>query len=424
MQTLKARWIFPGTSPPIPDGRITIDDGTIVRVGADLPDPVDLDLGAVAIVPGFVNAHTHLELGPIPWDESTGPEDQIEWLKRVIRSRFDRSDEEVEALIQRNIRSAIEAGTTALGDITTAGRSWDAVATAPVWATVFAEVLGLSEARSGQTWAAADQWLNRLPPQDLQSQTRAGLSPHAPYSTAGWLYRAAGERGLPTPRWECGLLPLATHLGEMPAERELLASRTGPLRGFLDDIGAWSEAEWDPCGTSPIDFIDADRELQPVDWLIAHGNIFEPDEFSRLVVPPDVRTPRRVAVAYCPRTHARFGHPPHPFRAMLAAGVVVCLGTDSLASSPTLSILDEVRFLHRHHPDVPGATLLRMATLNGAWALRRDHQTGSLEPGKSADLAVLSIDPTTTPADPHALWLDRDDPPQATLWRGRFVASR
>ena len=404
-RTIGARWILPGTAPPIRDGSITINGERIVRVGpADPSAPLDLDLGSVAIVPGFVNMHTHLELGPDPWDEASGPEAEVEWLGRVIRSRLDRLPEAVADLIRLNVAAAVAAGTTALADITTSGQSWAAVAGAPVWGTVCAEVLGLSDFRSHQTWQAATAWLATLSPPTSTDQTRPGLSPHAPYSTAGWLYQAAADSGL----------PLTTHLGEMPEEREFLTSRSGPLRQFVEGLGAWTDT-WQPVGPAPADYVTS----HPADWIIAHANIFEPAEYRRFV--PDQADPLspRVAIAYCPRTHARFGHPPHPFRAMLAAGVVVCLGTDSLASAPSLSILDEIRFLHRHHPDVPGAVLLRMATIGGAWALRRDDQTGSLEPGKSADLAILALG---AKADPYLGWLEDESSPLGTMFRGEFVA--
>ena len=405
-RTLRAAWVFPGAGPPIAGGRVTVAEGLIVRVEAGPAEAGDLDLGDAAIVPGFVNAHTHLELGPIPRDEAAGPEDEVEWLARVIRSRGDASPAEIAARIARNVRARVESGTTALGDITTAGASWPAVAAAPLWGTVFAEVLGLSEARGEQTWRATKDWLRSLPPIHPAAQVRPGLSPHAPYSTAGRLYARAAESGL----------PLATHLGELPEEREFLAHKAGPLRRFVEGLGAWTDA-WEPVGPAPVDYLPG-----AADCIVAHANIFRKDEFARLVDRSDDLGPRP-AVAYCPRTHARFGHPPHPFRAMLAAGVVVCLGTDSLASSPTLSLLDDLRFLRRHHPDVPPATLLSMATAHGAWALRREHQTGTLAPGKSADLAVLALGPAPA-ADPHDRWLLDDAPPLATMFRGRFVAGR
>ena len=203
----------------------------------------------------------------------------------------------------------------------------------------------------------------------------------------------------------------------MPEELELLGARAGRLRGFLEALGAWDD-DWEPVGPRPADYVRK-GDLRNADWLIAHGTYLDPSDFWQLR-PEAAPEGRRVAVAYCPRTHARFGHAPHPFREMLARGAVVCLGTDSLASSPTLGILDEVRFLHRADPTLPGPLLLTMATLFGAWALKADTVTGSLKPGKSADLAVVAL-PDRDEADPHALLLDSDSPVVGTVFEGAFL---
>jgi cytosine/adenosine deaminase-related metal-dependent hydrolase len=203
----------------------------------------------------------------------------------------------------------------------------------------------------------------------------------------------------------------------MPEESELLEHRTGRLRAFLEDIGAWDD-DWDPIGPRPADYIRR-GDLRQADWIVAHGNYIAPSEFWQLR-PDAAPDDQRVAVAYCPRTHARFGHAPHPYRAMLERGIVVCLGTDSLASSPTLGILDEIRFLHQLDPSARGELLLTMGTLFGAWALRSDELTGSLKPGKSADLAVVPL-PDRDDPDPYALLLDSDLPVAATMFRGEFV---
>src|SRR5262249_53744812 len=122
---------------------------------------------------------------------------------------------------------------------------------------------------------------------------------------------------------------------------------------------------------------------------------------------------------YCPRTHAFFGHSPHPFRRLLEQGVRVALGTDSLASNPDLDLLAEARFLRRLHPDLPGELLLRLATLSGAEALGWEDQTGGLEPGKSADLVVLPVPPG---GGPYAFLDEPDATPRRVLSRGRWVA--
>jgi cytosine/adenosine deaminase-related metal-dependent hydrolase len=273
---------------------------------------------------------------------------------------------------------------------------------------VFAELIGLKRFLGLQTSDEAWNWLSTIRPENqVAACARPGLSPHAPYSTSDWLYyKAAGSR-----------LPLSTHLAEMPEELRLLEHRDGPLRQFLEDLDAWDN-EWEPIGPRPADYVRR-GELRDADWLIAHGTYFDPSEFWQLR-PEAAPNGHRVAVAFCPRTHARFGHDPHPYRALLERGVIVCLGTDSLASSPSLSILDELRFLHRRDSSLSGELLLTMATLFGAWALRAETTTGSLRPGKSADLAIIPL-PDRDDSDPYRLILESDEPVLATVFEGDFV---
>jgi cytosine/adenosine deaminase-related metal-dependent hydrolase len=131
--------------------------------------------------------------------------------------------------------------------------------------------------------------------------------------------------------------------------------------------------------------------------------------------------PPNASIIYCPRTHTAFGHAPHPFRLFLARGIRVALGTDSLASNPDLSILSEMRHLHRLYPDVPGDVLLRMATLSGAEALDRAAETGSLEACKSADLVVVPL-ATGSDNDPYKRVLESDLSVDRVLFRGQWLA--
>jgi aminodeoxyfutalosine deaminase len=405
--TVSARYVFPVEGPPIANGFVTIEGGRIEAVGASFDGTVDLALGNVAIVPGFVNAHTHLELSRIAQSEE--PEDEIRWLRRVIEQRRGSAPEGRLEAVEKNLAASLAAGTTLLADTTTAGLSWEHVAAAPVRAVVFAEVLGLQQHRGLQTSYDAWEWIGSLTQADqVAACARPGLSPHAPYSTAGWLYQRAAGSGL----------PLSTHLAEMPEELELLERREGALRRFLEDLGAWDD-EWEPIGVRPTDYIRK-GELRDADWLIAHGTYIDPSEFWQLR-PEAARNGHRVAVAYCPRTHARFGHAPHPYRAMLERGAIVCLGTDSLGSAPSLSVLDEARFLHARDDSLNGPLLLTMATLFGAWALRAEGVTGSLKPGKAADLAIIAL-PDREAEDPHELVLESDLPVLASMFEGDFTS--
>jgi aminodeoxyfutalosine deaminase len=405
--TLSARYVFPVEGPPIEDACLTIEEGRIQRVGPAGERDADLDLGNVAILPGFVNAHTHLDLSRPERCIDAKVEDEIDWLRQVVEYRRRASADDLRRAVQRNLAASLAAGTTMLADTTTAGLSWDLVAGAPVCAVVFSELIGLQRTRSTQSSQQAWDWLGTIDPDaQLATRCRPGLSPHAPYSTAGWLYeKAAASR-----------LPLSTHLAEMPEELELLKRREGRLRRFLEDLGAWDEA-WEPIGPHPIDYVRRGT-LRQADWVIAHGTYLDPSEFRQLR--PNDKDEERVAIAYCPRTHARFGHAPHPFRAMLEQGVVVCLGTDSLASSPTLSILDEIRFLRCRDDSLNGQRLLTMATLAGAWALRTENAIGSLKLGKSADLAIVAL-PDREEPDPHQLLLESDLPVVSTVFGGTFV---
>jgi cytosine/adenosine deaminase-related metal-dependent hydrolase len=408
--SIQARYVYPVEGPPIENGCLTIEEGRIAWVGPAAERPGDIDLGNVGIVPGFVNAHTHLELGPLG-GPGRDEESEVFWLRHVVEQRRSSTDSALRMAVERNVQASIDSGTTFLADITTAGLSWESVAAAPVRAVVFAELIGLKRDRGLEMSDQAWRWLGSIRPENqVAACARPGLSPHAPYSSAGWLYhKAVASR-----------MPLSTHLAEMPEELRLLQHRDGPLRRFLEDLGAWDD-DWEPIGPRPADYVRK-GELRNADWLIAHGTYLEPDDFWQLR-PGAAPEGHRVAVAFCPRTHARFGHAPHPYRALLERGAIVCLGTDSLASSASLSILDEIRFLHQRDGSLSGELLLTMATLFGAWALRAETTTGSIKPGKSADLAIVGL-LDRDDKDPYNLLLESECPVVGTVFEGDFVSGQ
>jgi cytosine/adenosine deaminase-related metal-dependent hydrolase len=394
--TLTAAWVFPVSAPPLHKGTLTVLGERILAVEPHGARRADLDLGNCAVLPGLVNAHTHLDLsglrGAVPFSG-----DFTDWLRAVIRHRRARTPEQVDADVRAGLAESLRHGVTLLGDISGDGRSWGALSESPIRAVVFRELLGLPAERAEQARAAAHDWLASHPP---TPNCRAGLSPHAPYSVRADLFAHAARLALPL------AAPLAVHLAETAAEDELLRRHDGPFVPLLRELGVW-----DPGGLAESIAHVTHLCDQPVPRLFVHANYLDP---GAAAVPPGA------TVVYCPRTHAFFGHPPHPFRDFLARGVRVALGTDSLASNPDLDLLAEARFLHRLYPDLPGPTLLRLASLAGAEALGWGEETGSLEPGKSADLAVLPL-PTSAAADPHRLVLEAAAPVRATLCRGRWL---
>jgi cytosine/adenosine deaminase-related metal-dependent hydrolase len=455
----KARYVFPVDGPVIHDGSVHVQGQRIVRVGPSVGPPT-VDLGAAAIVPGFVNAHTHFDLSGLR-AKQLGGRSFVDWLRAVIAARREMDAKAVHHAVGRGIDASLAAGTTLVGDISSGGMSWTPLARSPLRATVFCELLGLGSDRAVHTAKAARSWLSAMavaadaaqPPTaasdalvfddgtpleslpDLSGTTLSqrlvpALSPHAPYSTHPLLYDLAG-------RWGTGAgATLCSHLAETREELRLIRDRAGPLRAFLESIGAWNEA-WRPPGPSPLDYLRR-SDTERANWLIAHGNYLTDDDIvatGRLQSavggePPAVgerqpamsdRPLRRLAVAYCPRTHFYFAHAPHPYPKLLASGVAVCIGTDSLASTPTLSVLDELRFLRRRDPNLPGATLLHMATLAGAWALGRERDCGSLSPGKFADLAVIRLPADRDETDPHELLLQSNQPVTGAMIGGQWV---
>jgi cytosine/adenosine deaminase-related metal-dependent hydrolase len=396
--TLAARWVFPVSGPPLAGGTVTLAGQHLVAIEPHGRRRPDMDLGDVAILPGLVNCHTHLDLSGLR-DRCAPIADFTGWLRQVIAHRRATLPEQVESHIRDGLAESLRHGTTLLGDITAGGASWPILADAPVRSVVFYELLGLTLERADQSLEAACNWLTSLNIPTSQSYA-PGLSPHAPYSVRVRLFAGAALLA------RIVYCPVAIHLAESQDELELLHHRRGPFVQFLQDLGVWDA---DGLATSPYEVMELCGQRIPK--LFIHGNYLA----------PSARIPPNSTIVYCPRTHAAFGHPPHPFAEFLARGVRVALGTDSLASNPDLSVLAEVRFLHQRRPEVPGETLLRMATLSGAEALGWAAATGSLEPGKSADLVVVPLAPGEN-RHPYERLLDCDLPVSRVMIRGRWIA--
>jgi cytosine/adenosine deaminase-related metal-dependent hydrolase len=401
-RTLTARWIFPVSGPPFERGTVTVRGERVEAVEPRGTRRPDEDLGNVAIIPGLVNAHTHLDLsgarGLIP---PTDPDHFTDWLRGVIAYRRSRTQEQVQADIRAGLAECLRFGTTLIGDITNGGASYSFLVRAAARANLFWEVVGLTKERYEAVREefiikAGLSWSDDAPPAEYPGSPlcRWDLSPHAPYSV---------DHGLA--RRDLWLGHAAIHLAESPAELDLLATRTGPFVPFLQELGVWNPAAL----TAGLkDFLGASPATRPP-VLFIHCNY----------LPADAPLARVHTIVYCPRTHAAFGHPPHPFREFLARGVRVCLGTDSLASNPDLDILAEARFVRSRYPDFPGDQLVKMITLWGAEALGWADQCGSLEAGKSADLVAVPL-PDGDAADPHELLLADDIGERKTMFRGAW----
>lgn len=373
---LRARYVLPVDRPPIENGCVHIAAGVVAAIQKHRRAGLaERDLGDVALLPGFVNAHTHLELtrlhSRVPFSGSFAA-----WIESLLSQTQAATDEQTaRESIRRGVRESLAAGVTTVGDIGHGRHPFDELARGSMRAVCFVETLGI-----GRTAQSALRRLEAAIDERacVPRKTWAGISPHAPYSTAREVYvrcvKLAASQG-----WR-----LCTHLGESREELQFLADGTGPLRELLDRRQLL-DASFEPLRTSPVAFA---RSVGLLDHptLLAHVNYATDEELDTLAR-------SRCSVAYCPRSHRYFRHEPHRFRDMLARGINVCAATDSLASNDSLCVLDELRFLRQEHPDLRPNTLIEMGTSRGAAALGLDSLVGTLAAGKLADLVAIPLDP-------------------------------
>jgi cytosine/adenosine deaminase-related metal-dependent hydrolase len=338
------------------------------------------DLGNVALIPGLVNAHTHLEFSHLP-----APLEPLQsfpdWIRCVVASRRLNSVPVAES-IRLGLEESSRSGTVAVGEIATQDDL--SVYQRKSSLVVFRELLGLKEENLPELMEVGERHLQ----QGALWGIVAGLSPHAPYSVHPKLLRGCVDLC-------CQYrAPLAMHLAESPAELELLSSGTGPLRRMLEDFGVWREGIF-PGGRSPGEILEILTDAPHV--LVIHGNYLSESEQAFLVGRP------QFTVVYCPRTHAAMGHPPHPWRSLVENGVRVALGTDSRASNPDLSLFAELQFLKQRSPEVPSWELLKLGTVQGAEALGLP-DIGILTAGKLGRMFVVRPGETSEGfADPDHL---------------------
>ncbi len=394
------------SGPPLADGAVTVVDGRIAAVGVDagLARGKVEDLGNAAILPGLVNAHTHLDLSDMPSPLGRRGIGFADWIAQVVAFRITRKAATRQP-VAMGLDECIRHGTTALGEIAEPDWPIAAWAHAAVDCTVFQELIGPTAPRVAPALELARQHLAVA----RGATWRPGLAPHAPYSVHPELLRGAVTLSA------AENVPVALHLAESWEEIELLRTGGGPLRPLLDALAAWEPGVIRP-GMRPLDFLRVLAESPRT--LVIHGNYLDDEELAFLAAHA-----ARMAVVYCPRTHAWFDHPRYPLEKMLSMGVAVALGTDSRASSPDLNLLAELRAVAATHPAIAPEVVLQLGTSRAAAALGYGQDAGSLDPGKFANLAVVAL-PDRDAADPHELLFDSDRPVVASYYRGRAISAR
>ena len=386
MRTISADWVVPVEGEPIEQGAVAIsDDGTIAAIGsADDLGRDDHHEGCV-IVPGFVNAHSHIEYAVYAGFGDGLP--FVPWIGIHIQRKDALDFDDMVAIATVGAYESLRSGITTTGDCSFSGAAALAAATTGLRAIIYLEVFN-SEISVLDRFFAARAKIEH----SLSDRVRVGISPHAPYTCTLEDYRACATLGIPQ----------ATHFAESPAEREWLVNGTGdwsPLARFLVP----------PSGETGIRMLAQEGLLTP-SLMAAHCVHADTDEIGMLAA-------GGVGVAHCPRSNGYLGCGVAPVHELRAAGVSVSIATDSPASTPSLDLFEEIRTAiitarsRAQRPDaLSAADALELATLGGARVLGMEASVGSLVPGKQADLTILSL--ADSPFDPV------EDPVRAVVLGG------
>jgi aminodeoxyfutalosine deaminase len=373
-----AAWVVPIAGPPARDAWVTIDRGRVVATSKRSPGSGDheIDLGDVVVMPGLVNAHTHLELSYLR-DEVPPASQFATWIRHVMAARRQHPDSrsaEILAEIDRAIVEAVASGTAVVGDISNTLVTFAPLARSPLAAVVFYELIQFAASDPRAFVDAACRRLESLVPTDT---VRCSLAAHAPYSVAPLVFRAIREAVDRDP-----FAPCSVHLSESVEEMDFIRTGRGPWRALLEELGVWDPA-WVPPGGTPVEFLHDSGFLQ-ARVLAVHGVQMTESDLNQLVA-------CGVTVVTCPRSNGHTGAGAPPIGEFYKAGVRVAVGTDSLASSPDLNIFAELATMHALAPHVPASHLLKSATLEGARALGFEADFGTIEPGKRARLLAITV---------------------------------
>ncbi|MEE9255963.1 MAG: amidohydrolase family protein [bacterium] len=379
----RADLVCPVAGEPIRGGAILTRGGRVEAVGpADSISSADglefdRDFGAAVLVPGLVNAHTHIELSGI----DLAPAPMAEWIVRLVREVRGWPAHLFLSSSRIGAAASFGSGVTCVGDISASGHSVRILSDLGMRGVVFHEVLGL---QPSEAEAIVERKIHAMEEAEGKNggpagSLRSGLSPHAPYTASAPLYRAAlsaaRSRGWPT----------ATHLAESPEEVRFLKDGGGPLAGMHEELGSPLEG-FAPPGAPPVRYLSDAGALDGID-LAVHCNQTGPEEWELFKIAD-------VAVCLCPRSAEFFGHPFADAIGMRRAGVRLCIGTDSRASSPSLSVLEEAAALLDADPGLTPEALLEICTVSGAEVLGlAGNGVGRILSGGVADFAAVDPPP-------------------------------
>lgn len=388
MKILTADYVLPIASEPIRDGAVVIEGSTIIDVGPGVamlerfPEAEVNAFGEAAILPGFVNCHSHLEVTAMRGALDGVEHDFRSWLLKLNDLRAAMSDDAIEEAAIRGAREGARAGVTCFGDIGRNGRAGlNGLKRAGLRGIVFQETEFSPDNRTAERDLSDLVKKFELLRADETELVRVGLSPHSPYTVGSRLFEMIAQMSI------IDRIPITIHAAESANETELMMHGTG----FFTEVYEKFDVEWQSPHCTTIEYLERLGVLSARP-LLAHCVEVSDRDISRIAA-------NGAKIAHCPKSNAKFGHGYAPFEKFADAGIAVGLGSDSVASNNVCDMLEEARFAAlsaRNRPDskrfVGAREVLRASTLGGAQALGMEDIVGTLRSGKQADIAVVSLE--------------------------------
>jgi len=387
VKILTAKYVLPITSDPIDGGAVVINGSSIVAVGLrskvaqDFPDVTLEDFGDAAILPGFVNCHSHLEITAMRGALDDVEHDFSAWLLKLNSIREKMTADEIESAAYNGAIEGARAGVTCFGDIGRMGHAGlSALKRAGLRGIVFQETEFSADNRTAD--ADFEKLIAKFEKlhEGATDLVQVGLSPHSPYTVGSRLFESIAQFSI------LNKVPITIHVAESTDEHELLTFGTGFFTNVYEKFGV----EWDSPLCTPIEYLERLGVLAARP-LLAHCVTVSDSDIKRIAA-------NGAKIAHCPKSNAKFGHGYAPFEAFLDQEIFTGLGSDSVASNNVCDLLEESRFAvlsarnrERSSRFISAAEVLRAATLGGAAALGLGQFIGSLDAGKQADIAVVSL---------------------------------
>lgn len=386
---LAARYVLPISGPHIEDGAVLVRGDAIVDVGSlgELrsrhPDEEVRDFGLAALLPGFVDTHTHLEYSIFRGLVNDLP--YTEWKLQLLQKErlLDEGDWEISARL--GALEAIRSGITTIADMTETGASLRAADEAGLRGIVYREVSTMRRADVEGVMVRASEDIASWAAACDASRIGIGIAPHAPYSCHPELFRAVARKAI------ADGLAVSVHLAGSRDEYDFVKYGSTSFALDYSDPTSWRDAGWLPTGVSPVEYLERWGFFEAPRILAVHCVQVDPADV-------EILAGRGVAVAFCARCNAKLGMGIAPLGEFARRGLTVGIGTDSPASNATMDFFDEMRVGLVLQRAVSGASgfltaerFLRMATLEGARAMEMEGSVGSIEAGKKADLIAVDL---------------------------------